>query len=338
MKSASMSRFAFAGLLLVLLLPGLAVAQTAFSQIVVFGTSLSDPGNGFALPRLLGLDFPRQNTPPYSNPDLLNQQTLIPAAPYAVGGHHFSNGPTWIEQFAQARGLAADTRPAFQSSGAKATNYAVGSARASPLTVTANTLARQVAQFLTDSGGVAPPDALYVIEMGSNDVDDALLAGSIPSGLILVNNAISAIQFVTNELYARGARKFLIVNVPDLEKTPALAVLDALQPGAKQLAAFFTTTFNGLLGAQVVAPLTALAGSSVALLDAFALVDQVVANKAAYGLIDVTNHCILPALPAAPPYTCATPDTFLFWDGIHPTRAFHAIVAAEAAKVLSTAP
>jgi phospholipase/lecithinase/hemolysin len=38
--------------------------------------------------------------------------------------------------------------------------------------------------------------------------------------------------------------------------------------------------------------------------------------------------------PNAPPYDCRTPEDFLFWDGIHPTKAGHDIIAQEAAYVL----
>ena len=58
-------------------------AKAPFGGIVVFGTSLSDPGNAFALRG-------GTNTPPDYDIDPL----LVPSAPYARGGHHFSNGAT----------------------------------------------------------------------------------------------------------------------------------------------------------------------------------------------------------------------------------------------------
>ena len=71
-------------------------------------------------------------------------------------------------------GLAGSVRPAFQSA-SDATNFAVAGARARDDGSNVN-LPAQVDAFLQQSGGVAPADALYVIEMGGNDIRDALVA------------------------------------------------------------------------------------------------------------------------------------------------------------------
>jgi len=140
-----------------------AQAQPPWSRLVVFGDSLSDPGNAFVLTGQVA-------TPPYAP---------IPDAPYAVGGLHFSNGPTWIEQLAQALGDAS-AGPALGAPGAFS-NYAVAAARARDSQWM--DLGEQVALFLDHSGGVAPADALYVIMVGGNDVRDALAALAVdPSG------------------------------------------------------------------------------------------------------------------------------------------------------------
>src|SRR5436190_23608196 len=102
---------------LLLAVPAWAEAQSRFSGIVVFGTSLSDPGNAFAL-------VGDSSTPP----DFALSPLLIPSAPYAKGGHHFSNGATWVEQFARSIELSGSVRPAL--SNPNATNFAAGAARA----------------------------------------------------------------------------------------------------------------------------------------------------------------------------------------------------------------
>jgi phospholipase/lecithinase/hemolysin len=39
-------------------------------------------------------------------------------------------------------------------------------------------------------------------------------------------------------------------------------------------------------------------------------------------------------VPDTPPFQCRRPDRHLFWDGIHPTRAGHAIAALLVGKTL----
>jgi hypothetical protein len=127
-------------LALVFAAQGPAAAQSRFSGIVVFGTSLSDPGNAFVL-------VGDANTPP----DFMLSPLLIPSAPYARGGHHFSNGATWVEQYARSVGLGdsvkggvGDDRPGgHQLRGGRRQAYDDG--------INVN-LTRQVDTFLERSG------------------------------------------------------------------------------------------------------------------------------------------------------------------------------------------
>ena len=66
-------------------------------------------------------------------------------------------------------------------------------------------------------------------------------------------------------------------------------------------------------------------------LDAYRLLNDLVAHPADFGLTNVTTACVTPYVL---PFTCDSPDEYLFWDGIHPTKAVHAIIAAEAGSVL----
>lgn len=305
-------------LTLVLLVPSWAAAQKEFTRIVVFGTSLSDPGNAFAL-------IGENSTPPYSNLD----QFLVPDRPYAKGGNHFSNGATWIEQFARPLGLAGNARPAFRGSGREASNYAVGGARASDtgLNVPLNILSTQVNMFLADYSGTAPSEALYVIEIGGDDIRDAVALKN-PG---IIQNAITAIGQNVTTLYSAGARKFLIWNAPDIGLTPALSIAEHLQPGAIQLATGLSLVFNSGLDGLLLS-LSQLTGIQITKLDIFALLHAMVSNPGAFDLNVVNRACIM---PNTPPFECKMPDGYLFWDGIHPTKAVNAIVAQAAAMALT---
>ena len=294
-------------------------AKAPFNRIVVFGTSLSDSGNAFAL---------RGGT---NNPhDFEFDPLLVPAVPYTRGGHHLSNGATWIEQFARSRGLAGTVRPAFASQG-EGTNYAVAAARAREDNQNLN-FSAQVDAFLNDVGSAAPPDALYVIDMGGNDVRDALVAylggGPLAAAAVLEQANVAIAQNI-QRLYVAGARNFLVWRVPNIGLTPALRRLDVMSPGATTLAAGLTVAFNDGLD-EVVGQSSALPGISIVRLDAFQLIDAIVASPANFGLSNVTAACVTTIAP----FHCDRPDEFLFWDGIHPTAAGHAILAKEAARVL----
>ena len=297
--------------------PGWAAAQSRFSGIVVFGTSLSDPGNAFAL---LG----EANTPP----DFMLNPLLIPSAPYARGGHHFSNGATWVEQYARSVGLGDSVRAALATTDPGVTNYAVGAARAYNDSVNFN-LTRQVDAFLQRSDGVASSSALYVIEMGGNDIRDAFQAYATGgNGGPILQAALASIAANIQNLYAAGAREFLVWAAPNVALTPAIR---SLGPAAGALATNLTQAFNGGL-AQVLGQLSfGLPGISFARLDAEQILNAIVANPAFFYLTNVTTACVTPNIA---PFTCKPADEFLFWDGIHPTKVVHAILAQETAKVL----
>jgi phospholipase/lecithinase/hemolysin len=291
-----------------------------FDRIVVFGDSLSDPGNAFAL---TGENL----TPPSYGMSGLELLTLIPDAPYAKGGNHFSNGPTWIEDLARSIGLAASARPAFASANPHATNYAVGGARARA--AGSFHLAVQVDAFLADVRGRASSDSLHVVALGGNDVRDALQLGD--PGVIA--GAIGSIAQHIQILYGAGARKFLVWNAPNIAVTPAVRAIAAANPGvpvlaaATQLSLAFKVNLDLALGG-----LSALPGIEIVRFDAFTEINRIVASPAAFGLDDVTTACITPNVP---PFQCRRPDRHLFWDGIHPTRAGHAITALLVGKTLS---
>ena len=291
-------------------------AQAAgFDRIVVFGGSVSDSGNLFALTGVA-------NRPPYDQLDPF----LVPSAPYSIGGDHFSNGATWIEQFARPIGLEESVRPAYANASLAATNYAVGGARAREDGINVN-MPDQVSAFLTDFHDAAPSEALYVIDFGGNDIRDVLLTGD-PA---ILGAALQSLSDNMLTLYGSGARKFLVVNVANIGQLPSIRLLDAVFPGAAFAATFLSGEFNGYLDNLGAVFSAVLPGIEITKLDVFATVENIIAHPDSYGLQDVTDACIT---PHEAPFTCQKPERFLFWDGIHPTKAVHAIFANEAGNVL----
>jgi hypothetical protein len=188
-------------------------------------------------------------------------------------------------------------------------NFAIAEARArdhgSP-----NQLATQLFEFFDRSGGAASPDSLYVIEMGSNDVNDALravLALQDPNAIL--EAASTAIASGVASLYAAGARQFLVWNVPDLGLTPAASIFDQQFPGAAALVTLFTQQFNAKLDADL-AVVSLLPGIQIRRVDAFETIRGVVDAPEQFGLTNVTVPCIMPGIP---PFTCHRPDEYLFW-------------------------
>jgi phospholipase/lecithinase/hemolysin len=285
------------------------LAQQAPPAVIVFGDSFSDSGNGFA--------FIKTNATP---PDYGLDAFFIPSAPYARGGHHLSNGETWIEQLAASLGLQANALPAFASANPNAMNFAIASARARGACSTPPTLCYEVASFLQKTGGQVPSDALYVIEIGSNDVGDAVRNPA--AAMAILQEAADAIRDAITLLHANGAQHFLVWNVPDAGLTPA-----ARLSGTTGLASAATMAFNALLvGALAQAQLPGIIP-----FDANALVTDIVNTPQLYGLTNVVDACVMPGIP---PFVCEAPDKYLFWDGLHPTTAAHALVALAVAQTL----
>jgi phospholipase/lecithinase/hemolysin len=102
-------------------------------------------------------------------------------------------------------------------------------------------------------------------------------------------------------------------------------------PAAQAAGQWLSSSYNDGLEAT----LSALEGAlpvTIVRLDVYTLVNQVVAMPGVYGLAEVERTCITPGVRRGA--YCSRPDDYLFWDGIHPTRAGHAILAHGARAAL----
>jgi outer membrane lipase/esterase len=296
----------------------LAVASTgalAYSNVFIFGDSLSDSGNnGLAL----GV--------PNGVPQAITSDFFIPSLPFAPFGT-YSNGPVWATPFAAGLGLSATPSLAGGS------NFAFGGARTLangtgpggfPFSATT-----QVGQFLGATGGIAPSNALYVVAIGGNDARDALESLGPNPSLPQIVGTISAAsnQFAINvgnivdTLQAAGAQNIIVWNAPNLGTAPAVVGQGA---GAIGLATLLAQSMNDALDYRLSFE------TGVFTFDVFGLVGQVVANPGAYGLSNVTNACVTGI--------CMDPSTYLFWDGIHPSAAGHQLIAGEMLQLAQAIP
>ena len=267
-----------AGAALALLAVSPALAVSSYSNLYVFGDSLVDAGNVSVV---------------------TGGTTPNPAQGYYNG--RFSNGPVASD----ALNLAIEgTLSAPSLTGGD--NYAYGGARARNDGAGVPDVAAQVSSYLTNVGGVADPNALYLINAGGNDVFD-ILSGAPAAATI--SAAVTAIVTQVSFLQAAGAQYFLVAGVGNVGGTPsAIAAGPAAQAAGLALSQQLTNALFAALPASVLK------------YDVMALFNDVVANPLAYGLplgLNLTNACLGSGTPdpAGPP-TC---NSYAFFDTIHPT-------------------
>lgn len=280
-----------------------------FSGLYVFGDSLSDSGNNFLA---LG-----GNTTPVP----ISGNAFIPVFPYASG--RYTNATVWAEQVAANFGLTAAPSLAGGS------NFAFGGATTGPVgSPFPFSLRDQVNQFLGATGGVAPNDALYVLAGGGNNVRAALAAiagGGDPLTVIANTTGAFVTDIVTMllQLQAAGADEFVLWTVPDVGLAPATLAANVVQPGTAALA----TQISMLMNVALLAQLNTLGLlDDVRIFDLFDFLRDVTGNPAAFGLANATDACAQ--------FVNCDPSQFLFWDGIHPTSAGHALIAGAVLAVI----
>jgi phospholipase/lecithinase/hemolysin len=273
-------------------------AKDGLDNIYIFGDSLSDPGNVYALTG-------QTAKAPYEP---------IPSAAYAIGGHQFSSGKTWAQRFSQSLGLNKSGKAAYGSSG-KFGNYAFGGARLVNPSL-ALSAAEQVNLYLANQGNIADGDALYVIQFGGNDVRDALV-GNPEEAPALIKAAIGAEIELIMQLYHSGARNFLVANVPNIGLTPAVA---GFGPEAQYFGFLLSVAFNDGL-AMALASDAIPPDASVQIFDMFGLINGIAANPVALGISDTTSPCLSFGVKSGA--KCSNPKAYLFWDAVHPTAVVH---------------
>jgi phospholipase/lecithinase/hemolysin len=260
-----------------------------FHDIVSFGDSLSDTGNLHA-----------------------NSGNTFPPPPYNQG--RMSNGMLWNEYLASDLGsdLTLESNYAYFGAMTDHRNFNEG---ALPFPLIG--LTQQVDQYLGGlPGGRIHPRTLSTIWIGSNDFLNFLEKGGdfpIPVG---VQNTIAEMQ----RLADAGGRHFLVVNIPDLSKTPAFS---GQSDAVKAQISFLCAQYNAVLS-QALNEFSQAKRIHVTVVDAFAIINDIIANPISYGIANT----------AIPAIWGVDPNASLFWDLVHPTTIGHRIVADFAIEAL----
>ena len=192
-------------------------------------------------------------------------------------------------------------------------------------------ITQQVSGFLTH--GPADPNALFVLQGGANDI--LQLSTLAANGLITPAQLQSGVVQAATDLVAQaarlqqaGARYLIVYNVPDIGRTPLAASLNAQAPFSA-LSTLFNTTFDAGIAAT---------GLTIVQVNSFALLNEIVANPAAFGFTNATIPVCTTAIAIdCTPATLRDPNgalTFVFADGIHPTTRTAQIFAQAAASMI----
>jgi phospholipase/lecithinase/hemolysin len=155
-----------------------------YSELIIFGDSLSDTGN------------------------LASVTTNFPWPYY---DNRVSDGPLAVDVLASAYGLSAEPSLHLVSSSG-GSNFAVDGASASEND--AQDLQLQLQSHLGRHAGQIVKDALYVVMIGGNDIRAARNKDSGVAAQSIVDGAVAEINATLSVLLQLGATKVLVVNAP----------------------------------------------------------------------------------------------------------------------------
>ncbi len=252
------------------------------------------------------LGIPTPAPPSYATGEYTDGTASVPATTGPLG--------LWIEQLATKMNL-----PVPQPFLKGGTNYAVASAHTggdpgySPTSLSVPYITDQLNIFLT-ANHTPPVNALYTFWGGADDI----LAGASAA------TAVSNIQSNIDTLAAAGAKYFLWANLPPLGEVP-----ENINTGSRASADAASVTFNTAISSAIAQLKTAHPGITIVTLDAYGLFQATLQNPSLYGYINITSP--------AQGLTGVNPNTYLFWDGLHPTTAAHAYIANAAYNSIQAA-
>jgi phospholipase/lecithinase/hemolysin len=252
--------------------------------------------------------------------DSLSSTTDNPSGGSYYYGQRDSNGRVWVEVLAQRQGLTYDA-----------------SKNSSYWDHNSSNLLAQIKSF------TAPPDVandLFIVWVCNADTYDTACAllwnSSYPYVSANILSQSNHLQIITN-LYAKGARTLILPNAVDLSKIPAFNA-GTMAPTLHAECVDYNTRFsNTITQARALCP-----GMTIYTPDFYALLNNVLANAAYYGLtnalssqgfsidaLDSKNY----GYPQAATNGYGT--NWVFWDLHDPTAKFHEVIADIVQQIIS---
>ncbi|HWW01737.1 MAG TPA: SGNH/GDSL hydrolase family protein [Candidatus Acidoferrum sp.] len=234
-------------------------------------------------------------------------------------GHRFCNGRVWVEVLAQRQGVAY----------IPTNNWSYFGHYSSELVTNVNRF-------------TAPPDAstaLFIVWVSDadfvydlNQVDPPYTTnGSLAAWTSLINQSLTNHLRAIQTLYAKGARTLLMPNAVDVSKAPYYAYLTNTD---RSFVRQRVMDFNTGLVTKLNQARATLPGLTIYMPDLFALLDDISAHPANYGMVNPGIDAIND--PSLADKSLNGPGTnYLFWDYLDPTAMGHARVADVAQQLMS---
>jgi len=275
-----------------------------YSRMFIFGASYMDSGNNFAVTG-------ETAHPPFDPMSL---------ASYGIGGHHYSNGRTWVEVMAQEMDLTDWAKPAYRDPAYG--NYAYGHSRARDVEyATGPSLGEQVQAWI-DNGyctGVAMNDTLFVMDSTYHDVID-IFEGGDP--MEILGGMLDSIATNIYILHGCGARNLLVANTGPWGAGPS--VPEEFKAALTGLSWQYNVYLQEVLDIFSGEPFN----MNISTFDFFGIVTDVWTAPEAFGFTTVTETCV--TYGVLKDAYCDNRDEYIWWDALHPTKKFHALLAEAA--------
>lgn len=283
----------------VMLLISTAAQARIYQNIVAFGDSLSDH---------YGLQVYFGTYDPVTNPN------GVPEV--------WSDGDVWVEYLAAGWGASLE-------------NNAIGGAmtlghESETVQMLSNNgtipnlgLVGQVGMYVAGSPQIDSEETLFTIWIGANDLMEFGRGEYYTTEpYVMIAGAMTSITDAVVSLYSQGASHFLILNLPDIAKSPGY---NKRSPEEIASVTQLVQAYNGALTANIEKLEASLDGITIDSYDMFAYLGEIIDSGTFVNVTD--TYMELDAEGNKTGNVNGDAADYLFWDSIHPTTRAHEIIA-----------